>query len=108
MSPHVDSSPSRAFRHAVEALCLSRDDIARELHVSRELLDGFVDSGVPVPAITQLALVDVLKAHEARVGGAAGVLYEQAMRHLVAAGGQTDASSPPSAHAPRPPGNQTS
>ena len=84
MRSDPDSGSTAVFRRGVDALCLSREDIARELGITEGMLERFAAGADPVPPITQLKLVDVLKDHEARLGGAAGLLYEEAMLRLQA------------------------
>ena len=84
MRTDPESGSAAVFRRGVDALCLSREDIARELGITESALDRFTTGADPVPPITQLKLVDVLKDHEARLGGAAGVLSEEAMLRLQA------------------------
>lgn len=68
-----------AFNRAVDALCLSREEIARGLGVDPTLLAEYVSGARPVPPVLLLSLVDFVKAHESRLGAAAAALYEQAM-----------------------------
>lgn len=78
------SSPAgkSTFARAVDALCISRDDIAQALGLTAALLDAYLVGSAPVPAMTQLELVDVLKSHEALLGAVAGSLYEESMYRL--------------------------
>lgn len=85
--PSSPQPPLRSrFARAVEALCLSREDIARALDLTPAVLDAYATERLPVPPIVQLALVDLLKAHEALLGGAAGSLYDEAMYRLERSG----------------------
>jgi hypothetical protein len=85
--PSSSQPPVRSrFARAVEALCLSRQDIARALDLTPEALDAYTSERLPVPPMVQLALVELLKAHEAMIGGAAGSLYDEAMYRLERSG----------------------
>ena len=75
-----------AFRRAVDALCLSREQIARGLGVDTTALDEFVAGTRHIPPVLLLALVDLVKTHESRLGAAAAALYEQAMLRLTLGG----------------------
>lgn len=102
MPANPDPGSESTFARAVDALCLSRDEIARALGLTRALLDAYTTGAEPIPSITQLELVDVLKSHEALLGAAAGSLYEEAMHRLESSGpshpvaGRERPPSPPS------------
>jgi hypothetical protein len=91
----------RTFERAVDALCLSREEIARELGITEAALERFTKGDESVPPVTQLRLVDVLKAHEVTLCGAAGVLYDEAMLRLMGSGSD-GASSTRARVPPRP------
>ena len=99
MPANPDLASKSTFARAVDALCLSRDEIARALGLTPVLLDAYTAGTEPVPSITQLELVDVLKSHEAMLGAAAGSLYEEAMHRLESSG----LSHPVSGREPPPP-----
>jgi hypothetical protein len=86
MKGDPDLEPKSTFARAVDALCMSREDIARALKLTPAVLDAFTAGTTPVPSMTQLELVDVLKAREAMLGAAAGSLYEETMYHLESSG----------------------
>lgn len=99
MPASPDPGSKSTFARAVDALCLSREDIARALGLTPALLDAYTAGTEPVPSITQLELVDVLKSHEAMLGAAAGSLYEEAMHRLESSG----LSHPVAGREPPPP-----
>lgn len=104
MPANPDLGSKSTFARAVDALCLSREEIARALELTPALLDAYTAGTEPVPSITQLELVDVLKSHEAMLGAAAGSLYEEAMHRLESTG----LSHPVSGREPPPPPHPSS
>lgn len=86
--PSGQPSPERksTFARAVDALCLSHEEIATALGLTPALLEAYASGTQPVPSISQLELVDVLKAREAMLGAAASSLYEEAMYRLESSG----------------------
>jgi hypothetical protein len=82
MPPSPQSQIKSRFTRAVDALCLSREEIARALEITPDLLDAFIEDREPIPPMTKLELVDLLKSHEAMLGSAAGSLYDEAMYRL--------------------------
>lgn len=103
MSSTLGESSLVAFRRAVDALCLSRVDIARNLGIDAAALESLVQGASPVPAGMNLALVDLLKAHEVTLEQAAGALFEHAMRGLTREGHAPPASAVPDPLRARPP-----
>ena len=95
-----------AFERAVDALCLSREQIARALDVDAATLDELVSGARPVPPVLLLALVDLVKTHESHLGAAAAALYEAAMLRLTLSGDRAPAAratAPPPSPPPKPP-----
>ena len=82
MPPSPPSPVKSRFTRAVEALCLTREEIARALKVTPALLDAYTEDREPIPPMVKLELVDLLKSHEAMLGSSAGSLYDEAMYRL--------------------------